>query len=83
MAELFKMPLILSAQPEGGYVVTSPILPELVTEGDTVEEALANVRDALEAVIEIYEDQGRELPAHLRQDPASSPIWFESVVARP
>ena len=36
----YKIPLILSPQPEGGYTVTSPLLPELVTEGDTAEEAL-------------------------------------------
>jgi antitoxin HicB len=49
---LFKVPLILSPQPEGGFTVTSPLLPELVTEGDTVEEALANVRDALSGCAE-------------------------------
>ena len=47
----YKIPLVLTPQPEGGYTVTSPLLPELLTEGDTVEEALANVRDALAAVI--------------------------------
>ncbi|WP_258719050.1 type II toxin-antitoxin system HicB family antitoxin [Phormidium yuhuli] len=42
--------------------MTSPLLPELLTEGDTAEEALANVQDALIAVVEIYEDLGRTLP---------------------
>jgi antitoxin HicB len=41
---LYKVPLVLSPQLEGGFTVTSPLLPELVTEGDTVEEALAPVR---------------------------------------
>ncbi|WP_238361071.1 type II toxin-antitoxin system HicB family antitoxin [Iningainema tapete] len=41
---LYKVPLLLSPQPEGGVTVTSPLLPELVTQGDTVEEALENVR---------------------------------------
>lgn len=58
----FKIPLVLTPQPEGGYMVTSPLLPELVTEGDTAEEAVANVRDALAAVIETYEDLGRSFP---------------------
>lgn len=58
---LYKVPLVLTPQPEGGYTVTSPLLPELITEGDTVEEALANVRDALTAVIEAYRDLGRSL----------------------
>ena len=83
MAEIFKIPLVLTAQPEGGFTVTSPVLPELVTEGDTLEEAVDNVRDALEAVIEIYEDLKKPLPGNLRQDPRSSPIWFEGVVSRP
>ncbi len=55
--------LVFSPQPEGGFTVTSPILPEMITEGDTLEEAYANVSDALAAVIELYADQGRQLPA--------------------
>ena len=43
----YKVSLILTPQAEGGYTVTSPLLPELVTEGDSVAEALDNVKDAL------------------------------------
>ena len=43
----YKIQLILTPQTEGGYTVTSPLLPELVTEGDSVVEALENVKDAL------------------------------------
>jgi antitoxin HicB len=60
---LYKVPLVLTPQPEGGFTVTSPVLPELVTEGDTVEEALSNAKDALAAVVEVYEDTGRALPS--------------------
>ena len=58
---LYKLPLVLSPQPEGGFVVTSPMVPELLTEGETVAEALDNVRDALAAVVELYEDLGKIL----------------------
>ncbi len=58
-----RVPLILTPQPEGGYTVTFPLLEELVTEGDTVSEALANAEDAFAAVVEIYEDSERVLPA--------------------
>ena len=57
-----KIPLSIEPQPEGGYTVTSPLLPELITEGDTIEEALANTEDAFMVVLEIYEDEGRPLP---------------------
>jgi antitoxin HicB len=63
---LYKIPLLLEPQPEGGFTVTSPVLPELVTEGDTVDEAVANARDALAAVIEAYEDLGRPFPPNLQ-----------------
>ena len=82
MADIFKVPLVLAAQPEGGYTVTSPTLPELVTEGDTPEEALENVRDALVAVLEIYEDLGKPFPVSIRQDPHVTSIEFEGVVTR-
>ena len=59
------IPLTLAPQPEGGFTVTSPLLAELVTEGDTRGLALEDVKDALVAVIELYEDTGRELPIEL------------------
>lgn len=68
---LYKLPLILSPEPEGGFTVTSPLLPELVTEGDTLSEALANVQDALATVIEIYQDLGRPLPSFTSAAPRS------------
>ena len=58
----YKVPLVLTPQPEGGYTVTSPLLPELTTEGDSIKEALENVADAFAAVAELYEDLGRSLP---------------------
>ena len=59
---MYRVPLVFTPQPEGGYTVSSPALPELLTEGDSLEEAQANVGDAFEAVVELYADQGRPLP---------------------
>ena len=83
MTQVCKVPLVLSPQREGGYTVTSPVLPELVTEGDTLEEAVENVRDALCAALELYQDMGRQLPVDLMQDPQSHAISFEYLVAAP
>lgn len=74
----YKIPLLLSPQPEGGFTVTSPLLPELITEGDSVDEALANVRDALAAVVETYQELGRELPENVQV--ADGPVWLETLV---
>jgi antitoxin HicB len=80
---VYKLPLILSPQPEGGFTVTSPILPELITEGDTADDALNNVKDALAAVIEIYEEQGKALPTSIQQDVHGGPVWLETLVGTP
>jgi antitoxin HicB len=45
-----KLVLILEAAEEGGYVVTSPLDPELITQAETIEEAFANARDAARAL---------------------------------
>ena len=78
-----KIPLVLEPQPEGGYTVTSPLLPELITEGDTLSEALANVEDAFAVVVEIYEDWGRPLPSSIYVDNGNGPVCVETVVASP
>ena len=63
----YKIPLLLTPQPEGGYTVTSPLLPELVTEGDSLGETLENVQDAFTAVIELYQEMGRSLPENTQK----------------
>lgn len=45
-----KMVLTLEEAEEGGFVVTSPLNPELITEAETLEEAFANARDAAKAL---------------------------------
>ncbi len=80
MSALYRLPLVLDPQPEGGFVVTCPLLPELVTEGDTMEEGLRNASDALQAVFELYKDLGRPLPSELQPALAGSPIAFEPIL---
>ncbi len=76
-----RIPLVLTPQPEGGYTVTSPLLEELVTEGDTVSEALANAEDAFAAVVEIYEESGRPLPSSIYIDDANGPLSVDAVIS--
>ena len=47
---------------EGGFAVTVPKLPGLVTEGDTFEEAKANVEDAIKGYLELLAEAGEPIP---------------------
>jgi antitoxin HicB len=80
MSNIYKLPLVLEPQPEGGYTITCPVLPDLLTEADTLEEVNKNVADALAAIIEAYADLGRALPAVLKPLEVDSVIWTESLI---
>jgi antitoxin HicB len=75
-----RLPLVFTPQPEGGFTVTSPAIPELITEGDTLEEAFANVSDAFAAVLELYSQEGRALPPGVELPPAGQIVWTDALV---
>lgn len=80
---LYRLPLRFEPQPEGGFTVTSPLLPELVTEGETLEEAYTNARDAFDAVAELYAEEGRPLPTGLSVPVAGETVLAEALVTAP
>jgi predicted RNase H-like HicB family nuclease len=51
-----KLQIILEPSEDGGYTVTVPALPGCISEGETKEEALRNIREAIELYLEPIED---------------------------
>jgi predicted RNase H-like HicB family nuclease len=47
-----KLKIVLEASEEGGYTVYVPSLPGCISEGDTKEDALGNIREAIELYLE-------------------------------
>ena len=54
--------VFLEPADEGGYVVTCPTLPGCVSEGDSREEALANIKDAIQGYLVTLRRHGGALP---------------------
>ncbi len=54
--------VILIPDETGGYVVEVPSLPGCYSEGETVDEALANIKEAIELHIEDIEAAGEDVP---------------------
>lgn len=52
----------LSNQEGGGYLVEYPDIPGCMSDGDTIEEAIANGREALRDCVEVFREAGRTLP---------------------
>ncbi len=55
---------------EGGYTVTVPALPGCVTQGETIEEAIAMAKDAISLYIETLIAEGEPIPQE-REHPQS------------
>ncbi len=54
--------VVLERESDGGYVVRVPALPGCVSQGDTRDEALANIREAAELYIEDCIEAGDPVP---------------------
>ncbi|MBN1323430.1 MAG: type II toxin-antitoxin system HicB family antitoxin [Methanotrichaceae archaeon] len=54
--------ILLRREPEGGYTVTVPMLLGCVTYGETVDEAIAMAREAIELYIEDLQEKGEDIP---------------------
>ena len=54
--------VILKKEPDGGYVASVPALPGCVTQGDTRQEVLVNVREAIQLYIEDCIQAGDPVP---------------------
>ena len=51
-----RVKVVLEPSEEGGYTAFVPSLPGCISEGETVEEALANIKEAVELYLEPVED---------------------------
>lgn len=54
--------MVLEREADGGYVVKVPALPGCVSQGDTREEALENIREAAELYVEDCIESGELVP---------------------
>ncbi|MBE9104244.1 type II toxin-antitoxin system HicB family antitoxin [Nostoc cf. edaphicum LEGE 07299] len=52
-----KLRVVLESSDEGGYTVHVPSLPGCISEGETLEEALENIQEAIELYLEPLEDE--------------------------
>ena len=68
MAEQYSFSIILEPQEEGGFTVLVPALPEVVTEGDTEQEALANAEEAIRLIVSYRRDHGIAIPSDARPE---------------
>jgi len=69
---MMRQVILIPDRESGGYVVEVPSLPGCRTEGDTIEEALANAQEAIKLWIDDAHEHGEDIPG-------DDPIIFTSV----
>lgn len=75
--ECFEYAVSIKPDKEGGFVVTCRDLPQLITQGETLDEALTEAADAMDEVFAAYMIEGLDFPA------PSKPKRGEHLVAPP
>lgn len=87
---------VFNPEPEGGFTVTCPALPGLVTYGETMDEARQMAREAMEGLIEVMREHGEAVPesdmpevalrfnrlAHTLRDEGGAEPLFEQLSTR-
>ena len=61
--------VLFEPSPDGGYVVTCPALPAVITQGETLEEARSMARDAIRLYLEHLREEGEPIPADVDATP--------------
>jgi antitoxin HicB len=60
---MLKYPANFEPAEEGGFVITFPDIPEAISQGEDVEDAMVHAADVLESALDWYLEDGRPIPA--------------------
>jgi len=69
--------IIAPDEEAGGFFVTFPDLPDLATQGETIEEARWMAEDCLRGYLDVLRDRGRALPGSKAPVPPTDRLTFQ------
>ncbi|MBI2676747.1 MAG: type II toxin-antitoxin system HicB family antitoxin [Candidatus Yanofskybacteria bacterium] len=64
--KIYSYSVFYESDPDGGYIVTAPTLPGCYSQGDTLEEAEKNIREAIELYIESLVAHREPIPKEVK-----------------
>jgi len=60
-----KYTVLIEKNEDGGYTVTVPSLPGCISDGDTWDEAVANITEAIEGYLEVLDQLHKPIPVEI------------------
>jgi predicted RNase H-like HicB family nuclease len=70
-----RFPVVIYREETGGFSLVCPSLPGCHSQGETLEEALSNIREAIELCIEVMEEDG--IPVPMPKEPMITSVEIE------
>lgn len=60
--KILEYTVVFEPAEEGGYVASVPALPGCATQGETFEETVINVKDAIQGYLDVLQEEGEDIP---------------------
>lgn len=61
-----KYAVVIHEDPEGGFWAEVPALPGCYSQGETMDELMVNVREAVAGVLEVMREQGKQPETNIK-----------------
>lgn len=78
----YELPIKIEPQKDGGYVVTCPTWKDCYAQGDSVEEATLEITAVAQSLIELYKEEGLQIPLKpLKNKRLDNPLFLPVIVS--
>lgn len=78
----YELPIKITSQKEGGYVVTCPLWIDCYAQGNSIDEAVLEITAVAQSLIELYKEEGLKIPLKLQKEKAvTNPFTVPVIVA--
>lgn len=76
----YKLPVEIKPQKEGGFVAVCPDWSDCYAQGDTIDEAVLEITAVTQSLIELYKEEGLEIPLKLQKEERHADFFTVPVI---
>ena len=76
----YDLPINLTPQKEGGFMVTSPVWSDCYAQGDTIDEAILEIMAVAQSLIGLYKEEGLQVPLKSAEQKQSASLLSVPII---
>lgn len=77
----YELPIKITTQKEGGYVVASSVWKDCYAQGDSIDEAILEITAVAQSLIELYKEEGLKIPLKISKEKATDSFSVPIIVS--